>query len=131
MGTLQNIVLRQEAKYDGNDWQNFSRAGRSMDPDQQDGSSADESWWEWSIWVDGPESELDQIEYVEYTLDPSFPNPVRKLRNRSQKFRLSTGGWGTFTIYAKAVAFDGSTLSLKHDLVLFFPDGGRPTDPQS
>jgi len=123
MGAIQHLVIRQEAKYDGDDWWSFSRAGGFLGADRQNTGSDSDSWWEWSVWVDGPEDELNQVQYVEYTLHPTFPNPVRKLTNRDEKFKLSTSGWGTFRIYAKVVAMDGSTLSLQHDLVLLFPDG--------
>jgi transcription initiation factor IIF auxiliary subunit len=83
-------------------------------------------WWKWSVWVDGTEQELDQVDSVEYTLHPTFPRPVRKVSDRSSKFRLETAGWGVFTIYAKAVQRDGKETLLEHDLELQYPDG-KPT----
>jgi transcription initiation factor IIF auxiliary subunit len=88
----------------------------------------DEDWWSWSIWVEGPERELDQIEFVEYTLHPTFPKPVRSIKTREDKFKLSTGGWGVFEIFARAVKKDGSEVPLRHELQLHYPDGTAHTD---
>src|SRR5829696_7156569 len=74
---------------------------------KQDSEYKGKDWWKWSVWIDGSEQELDQIRYVEYTLHHTFPRPVRKIANRSSRFRLDAHGWGTFTIYAKAVHKDG------------------------
>jgi transcription initiation factor IIF auxiliary subunit len=79
--------------------------------------------WEWSVWVEGSGEELDQIDHVTYVLHKTFPNPVREIHDRATKFRLDTAGWGTFTIYAKAVRRDGTEIPLQHELVLRYPDG--------
>lgn len=84
-------------------------------------------WWKWWVWVDGPEQELDRIEYVEYTLHSSFPKPVRQITDRSSKFRLETAGWGVFTIYIKVVYKGGEKTFLEHDLELLYPDGNPTT----
>jgi transcription initiation factor IIF auxiliary subunit len=78
--------------------------------------------WEWSVWIDGPAAELDAVDHVIYILHPTFHDPVRTIRDRSTNFRLSTSGWGTFTINAQVVAKDGSETLLQHDLVLLYPD---------
>ncbi len=88
-----------------------------------EGDGKRDHWWSWSVWVEGPASELDQIEFVEYTLHPTFPKPVRRVYDRQSNFKLSTGGWGVFTIHAKAVGKDGSVTPLSHDLCLHYPDG--------
>lgn len=82
-----------------------------------------DDWWKWAVWVEGTDEDLAQIEYVEWTLDPSFPNPVRKARNREEKFRIDTGGWGVFPIHARVLMTDGNSVSLKHYLSLHYPDG--------
>lgn len=80
-------------------------------------------WWSWSVWIDAAVNELNEIQYVEYTLHPTFVKPVREKRDRSTKFRLYAEGSDTFTIYAKAYLKNDSTVSMKHDLELFYPDG--------
>lgn len=80
-------------------------------------------WWKWWIWIDGPAEELDQVDHVVYVLHPTFPNPVRTVRDRNSNFRLETAGWGVFHIYAKVIHQDGREIHLEHDLVLEYPDG--------
>ena len=82
-----------------------------------------DDWWSWSVWMDGPKGDLDDLDYVEYTLHPTFKEPVRRVTTRGNGFKLSTGGWGVFPIHALAVKKDGSVVRLKHQLKLTYPDG--------
>lgn len=82
-------------------------------------------WWKWAVWVEGTDAALDQIEHVEWTLHPTFPNPIRKVDDRSQKFKIETGGWGTFPIQALVLTKDGKSFRLRHNLSLFYPDGAK------
>lgn len=97
---------------------------------QQSEQYEGDDWWNWSVWLTGPDETLDQIDFVEWTLHPSFPNPVRRVKDRSSNFRLETGGWGTFPIHArirmKGASTDsgtGSDLKLRHELALHYPNG--------
>ncbi len=92
---------------------------------QQSEKYEGDDWWAWSVWVDGPDRELDDIDHVEYTLHPTFPDPVRKISTRRNNFKLSTAGYGVFTIYARVVKKDSSVLRLRHQLQLHYPDGTR------
>lgn len=100
-----------------------SAALRLEQSEKYQGNGRDDHWWDWSVWLEGPDADLDQIEYVEYTLHPTFPKPVRRISDRQSKFKLSTGGWGVFTIHARAVRKDGSVVTLSHDLSLHYPTG--------
>jgi transcription initiation factor IIF auxiliary subunit len=80
-----------------------------------------DDWWEWSVWIEAEESELDAIEFVQYTLHHTFPQPVRRISDRTTHFRLKSSGWGGFTIYAKAVQKDRSETTLQHELKLYYP----------
>jgi transcription initiation factor IIF auxiliary subunit len=76
-------------------------------------------WWEWEVFVKGPESLLSQIKCVEYTLHPTFPNPVQRVCTRGtgpRAFALKSSGWGTFQIRVKVLMKNGNTVDLKHDL---------------
>jgi transcription initiation factor IIF auxiliary subunit len=86
----------------------------------------DEDWWKWAVWIEGKDEDLDRIDFVEWTLHPTFPNPIRQKRNRASKFRLETGGWGGFKIKARVELKDGQHVKLRHYLELHYPDG-RPT----
>jgi transcription initiation factor IIF auxiliary subunit len=84
-------------------------------------------WWYWSVWIEGDDGELNNIDHVIYYLHSTFPNPRRSVSNRGTKFRLETGGWGVFPLQAKVVNKDGSELMLKHYLRLEYPDGTPTT----
>ncbi len=85
-----------------------------------------EDWWKWAVWIEASDAALDQIEFVEWTLHPTFPNPIRNSTDRSSKFRLETGGWGVFKIHARLQMKDSRQVKLYHYLTLHYPDG-RPT----
>ena len=80
----------------------------------QDAERKEHDWWRWSVWLDGPDEELDQIDYVEYVLHSTFRNPVKRRTNRADNFRLDASGWGEFMLYAKLYAKDGSVERREH-----------------
>ncbi len=72
-------------------------------------------WWEWTAFVEGTNSELDKIDYVEYHLHPSFQNPIRRRKRREDGFALKSKGWGVFQLQAKVVYKDTNRRKvLKH-----------------
>jgi len=73
-------------------------------------------WWEWGIYINGAPAELKQIRCVEYTLHPSFPNPVRLVCTPNNRFLLTARGWGTFKVPIKLMLKDGSIRELSHQL---------------
>ena len=85
-----------------------------------------EDWWTWAVWVEARDEALDLIDFVEWTLHPTFPNPIRKIHDRASKFRLETGGWGVFQVVALVQLKNGTPTKLHHHLQLNYPDG-RPT----
>jgi transcription initiation factor IIF auxiliary subunit len=89
----------------------------------QDAKYQGEDWWDWAVWVDGPKSELANIKCVTYTLHPTFRDPVRRVTDAANKFKLETAGWGTFKIYADVEHKDGTRKKLTHTLDLQYPDG--------
>lgn len=93
-----DVRIAQDQRYEGNDW------------------------WSWSIWIEGDDDQLDQIDHVVYQLHSTFADPVRTVRSRNNKFRLKADGWGTFTIFARAITHDGAACKLSHELELFYPD---------
>jgi transcription initiation factor IIF auxiliary subunit len=84
-------------------------------------------WWTWSVWIEGAPDALDRVEKVTWHLHPTFPQPVRTLTNRAEKFLLKTAGWGTFMIRAEVTLKTGEVLKLRHELCLTYEDG-TPTD---
>ncbi len=50
------------------------------------------------VWIDASERELDEIDYVEYKLHPSFKRQTRKSKNRPNDFSVTFWTWGMFNI---------------------------------
>ncbi len=84
-------------------------------------------WWDWSVWLEGSPEDLDRVASVEWILHPTFPQPVRVVKDPATNFRLDTGGWGVFLIHATVHNKDGSQIKLKHYLDLHYPDGTSTT----
>ena len=95
---MSEFTIQQSEKYEGKDW------------------------WRWAVWIEAPDEALDLIDFVEWTLHPTFPNPVRKIGDRATKFRLETAGWGVFQIVARVQTKDGRQTKLLHYLQLHYPD---------
>ena len=75
--------------------------------------------WDWEIFIDDQGTgELNQIDFVEYILHPTFRNPIRKSLDRESGFKIKTNGWGTFPIKVIINKLSGDKLSFAHDLVL-------------
>jgi len=85
-------------------------------------------WWNWAVWVEASDEALQRIDYVGWTLHPTFTNPIRRTEDRASKFRLETGGWGVFPIVARVQLKDGKQMKLRHQLKLHYPDGKANTD---
>ena len=84
----------------------------------QSARAVGEEHWDWSVWVDGPDAELDQVKSVEWILDPTFDPPTVLVDDRESKFKLDSSGWGGFEISALVMAKDGRQQHLKHWLQL-------------
>jgi len=81
-------------------------------------------WWDWTAYIEcTPPDSLQDIEYVEYYLHPSFPNPVRRIYKEDGGFIMKTSGWGVFELKAK-VLFKNSARKpeiLAHSLKFEYP----------
>ncbi len=84
----------------------------------QDSRQKGPAWWQWSAWIEGEPSTLDRIDEVVWHLHPTFQQPNVPSRDRAEKFRLDTYGWGEFTLRATVRFRDRSTVALEHDVVL-------------
>jgi transcription initiation factor IIF auxiliary subunit len=72
--------------------------------------------WEWTVFIETDEETLSQIEYVEYILHPTFPEPVRRVFKKDNNFALTAKGWGTFEIKIRVVFKDRTERHLTHVL---------------
>ncbi len=82
-----------------------------------------DDWWNWSLWIDAEEAELNKIDNVIYNLHFTFKDPVRVVKTRKNKFKLDSSGWGIFTIYVRINFKDETVIDLEHELELEYPDG--------
>lgn len=79
-------------------------------------------WWRWSVWIEGPAAELDDVKQVVWHLHPTFvPSEVARA-NQAEGFRLDSAGWGGFLLTAVLRLRSGGTKRLQHELELFYPD---------
>jgi hypothetical protein len=74
----------------------------------------DQTYWDWSVWVEGSDAELNQVKDVVWKLHPTFVEPVQRATSRRDKFKLSTSGWGEFQIVAEVNKKDGKKQQLRH-----------------
>lgn len=71
-------------------------------------------YYKWKVFVDEPESILVQIERVEYTLHPTFPEPHQVRGDPADKFALETSGWGEFTMLVEVKFHDGRVETIPY-----------------
>ena len=88
-------------------------------------------WYDWCVFVSGDAAVVEGIESVQYTLHPSFPDPVRLVTNRADCFPLYSAGWGGFSIGVKLTFTDGETADTSYYLKLLgeWPRGAEPDAP--
>ena len=76
------------------------------------------------VWLtNSDDSEMDQVEFVEYTLHPSFSRRERRSSNRDNDFSITFWAWGAFQIEARVHFVDpGMTpQTLHHKLGVRLP----------
>jgi transcription initiation factor IIF auxiliary subunit len=79
----------------------------------------EDNWWEWKAFLDDEGSgELDQVDFVEYVLHPTFHSTVRRVDNPEGGFVLKTAGWGVFELKAFVYLKNGEKKKLTHQLEL-------------
>ncbi|MBI4471175.1 MAG: hypothetical protein HY646_00810 [Acidobacteria bacterium] len=79
------------------------------------------TWFDWEVFIDEDQSKLEQIDHVTYFLHPTFPDPVRTVRNPENRFALKSRGWGEFDVGVRIVYKDGRSEKLTYSLDLSKP----------
>jgi transcription initiation factor IIF auxiliary subunit len=76
--------------------------------------------YSWTIYLTGSDATLNKVDYVQYTLHPSFPQPIQIVRTRGGRcaFPYSSNSWAEFEVKIKVVFKDGRTEELKYMLNL-------------
>lgn len=78
------------------------------------------------LWIEGSATELDSVDHVEYTLHPSFKQPVRTSSNRANKFSITIWTWGMFMIDVAIYLHNGSVEQIQYYLSYELPaDDGQ------
>lgn len=77
------------------------------------------------IFLNVPMDALDKILAVEYILDPSFPDPVRRNSDRDHCFALQTEAWGAFGMQARIFLTDHSISRANYRIKLKEDDWPR------
>lgn len=76
--------------------------------------------WDWKIFLESSDDVLSQVRCVEYTLHPTFPNPIQEIcdkgNNENQAFVLTGNGWGSFEVKIRILLKDGGVQKLTHNL---------------
>ncbi|MDZ4801870.1 MAG: DNA/RNA non-specific endonuclease [Bryobacteraceae bacterium] len=81
-------------------------------------------WWQWEVFLDGPDSDLDQVASVEYLLHPTFSEPRPRRTDRASRFAVRSEAWGEFMVYAEVQLRIGEPIHLRHWLRLQAPARG-------
>ncbi|KIU51789.1 MULTISPECIES: pYEATS domain-containing protein [Bradyrhizobium] len=92
----------------------------------QDFEYVGKDYWRWHAWIESGNTELDKVKEVVWILHPSFRQPRVVSKDRADKFRLSTAGWGTFVLRAEVMLSDAKKVLLKHNVELEYPDSDVP-----
>jgi transcription initiation factor IIF auxiliary subunit len=105
--------------------------GMELQASAQDISAANtsrylgERQWSWTVFIKAPPAVLNEVKCVEYTLHPTFPNPVQTVcvrgSNDQQAFPLTASGWGTFDVRIKVLLKSGKSILLSHNLTFESP----------
>lgn len=62
------------------------------------------------------EGDLNDVDWVEYHLHETFPDPNRKVTSSKNAFALDIWTWGEFTVFATVGFKDGAIQELTHEL---------------
>ncbi len=89
------------------------------------GKKGNLDYFHWRVFIDEPEAQLREIESVQYTLHPTFPEPNQVRTDPYTNFVLETSGWGEFDILVTVRYKDSREEKSKYrlDLSKAWPDG--------
>lgn len=94
------------------------------------GKKGGADYYAWCLYLDATPEELREIRQVEYTLHPTFPNPVRSVNEPEHCFALQSEGWGDFRVHIRVFSLEGDLTRQVYPLTLErdnWPRGARLT----
>ena len=74
--------------------------------------------YNWTLFILAPKRQLDKISYVEYTLHPSLPNPIRKAYDPDSNFSIDGFAYAEFDVYVLVMNKNGEGIYVTHRLTL-------------
>src|SRR5215204_2333201 len=95
------------------------------------GEKYGDNFYDWCIFVDEDSTIINSIKSVEYTLHPTFPNPVRVIEDKSSRFALYSAGWGGFALQIRITYEDGSESLTSYRLRLEEDNWPKKPAPQA
>jgi hypothetical protein len=81
-------------------------------------------WWEWTAFIKAPESTLDRVKCVRYTLPEALKGRTQEVCNRGcglEAFPFRGAGWGRVEVAMEVTMKDGTAHKLLYPLALLPP----------
>ncbi|MFX0196032.1 MAG: pYEATS domain-containing protein [Candidatus Hodarchaeota archaeon] len=75
-------------------------------------------WYDWCLFAAGPKEAIQAVREIEYRLHPTFPNPIRIVKDKNTRFALFSTGWGEFTVDIEVLFEDGERIEREYFLQL-------------
>jgi hypothetical protein len=114
--TVEDFWLKIRGEPTTNFAADFMPLVRIIEHTAVDGKVGNRTYFAWNVEIAAPESVLNQIDSVKYSLHKTFNPPFQIVRSRHNNFRLSRSGWGTFNIPVEIIFKDGSVGTTKYQL---------------
>ena len=114
--TVEDFWLKVRGKPTTNFAADFMESVRIVEHTKVDGKVGNETYYAWNVEIAAPESVLNQIDSVKYSLHKTFNPPFQIVRSRHNNFRLSRSGWGIFNIPIEISFKDGSVGTTSYHL---------------
>jgi len=75
-------------------------------------------YYDWEVFVDEDEEVVKKVDHIIYFLHKTFPNPIRTVTDKENKFSLKSRGWGEFEIGIQIFFTDGQSTQETYRLDL-------------
>lgn len=69
-----------------------------------------DGWFDWTVYIDGTDDELNKINQVTYILHKSFSERRIVSTNQSNNFARTNKGWGEFLLKAEVILKNGNKM---------------------
>jgi transcription initiation factor IIF auxiliary subunit len=87
-------------------------------------------FYDWCVFVDEDSAVINSVKSIEYTLHPTFPDPVRVIDDKSSRFALYSAGWRIFPIQIRITYEDGAESLTSYQLRLDEDNWPKKPAPQ-